>query len=164
MPPAWSIRTEPGGGAWAASSRGRQNGCGEWHGGQLKRGPTERKITIPKQISGYVADEPADLIDEIADHHDISRNRVLELLLREGVNNRHQRIKIEHINIKVERGLREIAVDTDGEFGEEIEAQSEKIGNMPLPEGTTGVDLVTPHPYFGGDGWYHDPEDHPYNQ
>ncbi|MFC6751924.1 hypothetical protein [Halorubrum tibetense] len=119
---------------------------------------------MPTKISGYVADELADLIDEIADYHDIPKTRAHELLLREGVNNRHQRIKMEQINIKVERVLREIDVNTDGEFGEEIEAQSEKIGNMPLPEGTTGVDLVTPHPYFGGDGWYHDPEDHPYNQ
>jgi len=41
---------------------------------------------------------------------------------------------------------------------------SKKIGVMPLTEGTTGVDLVTLHPYFGEDGWYHDSEDHPSNE
>ncbi|MGQ3330455.1 hypothetical protein [Halorubrum sp. FL23] len=119
---------------------------------------------MPTHITGYVADELAELIDDIAEHHSISRNRTIELLLREGMNNRHQRIKMEQINIKVERMLRELGINSDGEFGEEIAEQSKKIGNMPLPEGTTGVDLVTPHPYFGGDGWYHDPKDHPYNE
>ena len=119
---------------------------------------------MPTKISGYVADELADLIDEIADYHDIPKTRAHELLLREGVNNRHQRIKMEQINIKVERMLVEFGIDPDGEFSEEIKAQTEEIGNMPLPEGTTGVDLVTPHPYFGGDGWYHGSEDHPYNE
>ena len=114
---------------------------------------------MPTQISGYVADELADLIDEIADHHDIAKNRAIELLLREGVNNRYQRIKMEHLNIKMERMLMELAIDSDGELGEKLESRSKKIGNMPLPEGTTGVDLVTPHPYFGGDGWYYDDDE-----
>jgi len=114
---------------------------------------------MPTQISGYVADELADLIDEIADHHNIAKNRAIELLLREGVNNRYQRIKMEQIDIKMERLLSELGLNADGTFSEEVKEHSEKIGNMPLPEGTTGVDLVTPHPYFGGDGWYHDLDD-----
>ncbi|WP_123623340.1 hypothetical protein [Halorubrum sp. CSM-61] len=119
---------------------------------------------MPTKISGYVADELADLIDEIADYHDIPKTRAHELLLREGVNNRHQRIKMEQINIKLERMLREFGINSNMEFSREIAEQSKKIGNMPLPEGTTGVDLVTPHPYFGGDGWYHDTKTHPYNE
>ena len=119
---------------------------------------------MPTHITAYIADELAELIEDIGEHHDIPRSRVLELLLREGVNNRHQRIKMEQIDIKLERMLREFGINSDGKFSEEIAEQSEKIGNMPLPEGTTGVDLVTPHPYFGDDGWYHDPEDHPYNE
>ncbi|CDK38238.1 hypothetical protein [Halorubrum sp. AJ67] len=111
---------------------------------------------MPTKISGYVADELADLIDKIAEHHDIPKTRAHELLLREGVNNRYQRIKMEQIDIKVERMLIELGLNTDGIFSDELEERSEEIGNMPLPEGTTGVDLVTPHPYFGDDGWYHD--------
>ncbi|WP_256418075.1 hypothetical protein [Halorubrum laminariae] len=107
-------------------------------------------------VTCHVSDELAELIDDIADHHEISRSLTLKLLLREGVNNRHQRIKMEQLNIKMERMLMELAIDADGEFGEMLEERSEEIGNMPLPEGTTGVDLVTPHPYFGDDGWYHD--------
>ena len=114
---------------------------------------------MPTKISGYVADELADLIDEIAEHHDIPKTRAHELLLREGVNNRYQRIKMEQIDIKMERMLIEFGLNADGTFGEEVKEHSEKIGNMPLPEGTTGVDLVTPHPYFGGGGWYHDQDD-----
>ena len=60
---------------------------------------------MPTQISGYVADELADLIDKIADHHNIAKNRAIELLLREGVNNRYQRIKMEQISTKVDRML-----------------------------------------------------------
>ncbi|WP_283402545.1 hypothetical protein [Halorubrum sp. DM2] len=114
---------------------------------------------MPTNISCYVSDELAELIDDIADHHEISRSMAVKLLLREGINNRHQRIKMEQIDIKMERMLVELGINSDGKFGDEIEAQSKKVGNMPLPEGTTGVDLVTPHPYFGGNGWYHDDED-----
>jgi hypothetical protein len=113
---------------------------------------------MPTHISGYIADELADLIDEMADHHDVPRSRVLELLLREGVNNRHQRIRMEQIDIKVERLLVDLGVNPDGVLREEVRERSEEVGNMPLPEGTTGVDLVTPHPYFGGDGWYYEDE------
>jgi len=111
---------------------------------------SERKITMPTHITGYVADELADLIDEMSEYHDIPRSRVLKLLLREGVNNRYQRIKMEQIDIKHERMLIELALDLDGTFGKEVKEHSKQIGNMPLPEGTTGVDLVTPHPCFGG--------------
>ncbi|MDB9234942.1 hypothetical protein [Halorubrum ezzemoulense] len=114
---------------------------------------------MPTHISGYIADELADLIDEMADHHDISRNRVIELLLREGVNNRHQRIRMEQMDLKVQKMLVGLGVEQDGKFQEELAELSEEVGNMPLPEGTTGVDLVTPHPYFGGGGWYYGDED-----
>jgi len=60
--------------------------------------------------------------------------------------------------------LVEFGIYSDGEFSEEVEEHSEQIEDMPLPEGTTGVDLVTPYPYFVGGGWYYDQEDHPYNQ
>jgi hypothetical protein len=114
---------------------------------------------MPTKISGYIADELADLIDEMADHHDVPRSRVLELLLREGVNNRHQRIRMEQIDIKIERLLVDLGVNPNGGLREEVRERSEEVGNMPLPGGTTGVDLVTPHPYFGGDGWYYGDED-----
>ena len=114
---------------------------------------------MPTNISCYVSDELAELIDDIADHHGISRSMAVKLLLREGVNNRYQRIKMEQIDVKLERMLVEFGLNTDGTFSEEVKEHSEQIGNMPLPEGTTGVDLVTPHPYFGGNGWYHDDED-----
>jgi len=55
-------------------------------------------------------------------------------------------------------------INSGDEFSEEVKEHFEQIGNMALPEGTTGVDLVTSHSYLGGNGWYYDQEDHPYNQ
>jgi len=52
------------------------------------------------KISGYIDDDLHNLMEEIAEYHDIPMTRVSELLLREGVNAREQRVKLEQLDVK----------------------------------------------------------------
>lgn len=100
-----------------------------------------------QNISGYVDDDLAELIEDIAEHHDIPRNRVHEILLREGVQAREMRLRMVQLEAKLDLILESFAEEENAK--DAIDEQIGKAMALPIPEGTTGVDLADePYPAF----------------
>ena len=100
-----------------------------------------------ERVSGTVNDELYSLLEEIGDYHDIPMSRVIELLLREGVNAREQRCKLEQLDAKLDVMINRFGVDIDDEISE----RKKQVSGYPLVDGTTGADIDTknePHPFF----------------
>lgn len=99
------------------------------------------------KISGYVDDELAGLLEDIADHHDIPKTRALELLLREGVQAREHRLRLVQLEAKLDLLLESFAEEENAKTA--VEDQVSEAMQTAVPQGTTGVDLVEePHPAF----------------
>jgi hypothetical protein len=100
-----------------------------------------------QKISGYVDDELAELISAMADHHNVPEARIVELLLREGVHSRDIRLRILQVEAKLD-----LIVDGFAEEENAKELMREQVPTalgLPLPDGTTGIDLVDePFPAF----------------
>lgn len=102
---------------------------------------------MSEKISGYVDDELNSLIDAMAEHHDISRSRVIELLLREGVNARETRLRLVQMEAKLDLMVESFAEQDSAK--ERIQEQMAEAIDTPTPDGTTGTDLVDePLPAF----------------
>ena len=100
-----------------------------------------------QKLSGYIDDELYDLIEALAEHHDIPKSRAHELLLREGVQARNHRLRLVQLEAKLDLIIDAFAEEENAK--ENIKQQMQDAMQLPIPDGTTGVDLVDePFPAF----------------
>lgn len=104
-----------------------------------------------QKISGYVEDELGDLISAMAEFHNVPEARIVELLLREGAHSRDLRLRILQVETKLDLILDSFAEEENAK--ELMREQVPAALGVPLPDGTTGVDLVDePFPAFQSTG------------
>lgn len=102
---------------------------------------------MPERISTYLEDETVEIVEELADHHDISRSAGLKLLVREGLGQRSLRYQYELLDAKLNRALSELGIHN---ISEEIaENRYEFALNNSIPESNLDAELEDlPHPEF----------------
>lgn len=112
---------------------------------------TAMKESITAKIDGNL-----DLIIEaVAEHHDISKSRTIELLLREGVNAREMRYRLEQMDAKIDILIESLGGEPIAR--EAVEERFETVTERGLPEAVAGVDLANePLPFFRSTGDYPD--------
>ena len=104
-----------------------------------------------QQIGSYIDDDLYQLIEAIAEYHDIPTSRVVELLLREGVQARNLRYRFEQLDAKLDVFIESLGGEHAAE--ETVEQRLKKVGERGLPAGVTGVDLADkPLPIFQAGG------------
>lgn len=100
-----------------------------------------------ENISSHVDEELNQLIESVAEYHNIPKSRAIELLLREGAHAWEMRLRFEQLDAKLDVLLNNLGGGADAT--EEVTERLETVMDRGLPGGTTGVDLADqPHPYF----------------
>jgi hypothetical protein len=102
---------------------------------------------MPERVSTYLEEDTLALIREIADHHDISRSKAVQLLVREGISNRSLRYQYELLDAKMDRILLELGIDNiDDEIAQD---RYEFALKNTTPESTLDTEFAdTPQPEF----------------
>jgi hypothetical protein len=104
-----------------------------------------------ERISSYVGEDLVDTIVAVAEHHDISTSKAIELLLREGVQAREMRYRYEQLDAKLDVLIESLGGEPVA--AEAVEERFERVARRGLPGGVTGVDLAdSPTPYFQAAG------------
>lgn len=97
-------------------------------------------------------------IEAVAEYHDISKSRTIELLLREGVQARELRYRFEQMDAKLD--LLVESLGGDYVLGETVEDRFETVSKRELPADIVGVELANkPFPYFRSASDYPDRSD-----
>jgi len=100
---------------------------------------------MAEKISGAVSDRLYILMQEMAEYHNIPFSRVLELLLREGVQARSTRVRLEQMDAKLDTLIAKFGVDVE----DDVDNRTKSVSGYPLTEGTMGADVLgKPHPFF----------------
>jgi len=104
-----------------------------------------------ERISSYVGKDLVTTIVAVAEHHDISNSKAVELLLREGVQAREMRYRYEQLDAKMDVLIESLGGEPVA--AEAVEERFEQVAERGLPAGVTGVDLIdSPTPYFQAAG------------
>lgn len=102
---------------------------------------------MTERISSYVSEQTGTLIEDLADHHDISESRAIQLLIREGIIAREHRLRLERLDAKLDIILELVGGNEQTE--ERISERLEAVTDYPFPDSTFDADLAdTPHPLF----------------
>ncbi|MGQ4557387.1 hypothetical protein [Halobellus sp. GM3] len=97
-----------------------------------------------KRISGYVSEELGKQIEEMADHHDVPRNRIVEMLLQQGMSNWDARVRILQLEAKLDLLVEGFAEEENAKIKMQ-EAMDDAL-ELPLPDGAV-IDDVAGEPY-----------------
>jgi hypothetical protein len=104
-----------------------------------------------ERIGAYVGEELVSTIEAVAEHHDISNSKAIELLLVEGVQAREMRYRYEQLDAKLDVLIESLGGEPVA--AEAVEERFEQVAERGLPGGVTGVDLTdSPAPYFQSAG------------
>jgi len=110
------------------------------------------------RIGAMVDEDLNSILEAMANHHDIPKSRVIELLLREGVQAREMRYRFEQLDAKLDHLLENLGTSTT--VANTVEDRFETISERPMPAGVSGVELAdSPLPYFQSAGGYPDRSD-----
>lgn len=96
------------------------------------------------RISGYVSDELGEQIEAMAEHHDVPRNRIVEMLLKQGMSNWDARVRILQLEAKLDLMVESFAEEENAK--ERMEEVMEEALELPLPDGAV-LDDVEGEPY-----------------
>ncbi|KZX46235.1 MULTISPECIES: hypothetical protein [unclassified Haloarcula] len=97
-----------------------------------------------KRISGYVSDELGSQIEAIADHHNVARNRVVEMLLQQGMSNWDTRVRILQLEAKLDLIVDNFAEEENAK--DRMQEQMSEALELPLPDGAV-IDDIAEEPY-----------------
>jgi hypothetical protein len=97
-----------------------------------------------KRISGYVSDELGEQIEAIAEHHDVPRNRIVEMLLQQGMSNWDARVRILQLEAKLDLIVDSFAEEENAK--ERMREQMDEALELPLPDGAV-IDDISGEPY-----------------
>lgn len=97
-----------------------------------------------KRISGYVSDELGEQIEAIAEHHNVPRNRIVEMLLQQGMSNWDARVRILQLEAKLDLIVDSFAEEENAK--ERMQAQMDEALELPLPDGAV-IDDIADEPY-----------------
>lgn len=97
-----------------------------------------------KRISGYVSDELGEQIEAIAEHHDVPRNRIVEMLLQQGMSNWDARVRILQLEAKLDLIVDSFAEEENAK--ERMREQMDEALELPLPDGAV-IDDIADEPY-----------------
>jgi hypothetical protein len=100
-----------------------------------------------ESLTTYVEEDTADLIRDIANHHDIPQSTALRLVIREGISQRSRRYQNELIDAKLNHLLSELGIDNiDAEVAQK---RREFVLENEAPDATIDEELAdTPHDIF----------------
>ncbi|MFD1635324.1 hypothetical protein ACOZ4L_16525 (plasmid) [Haloplanus ruber] len=106
-------------------------------------------------ITSRVDSDVAATIESVAEYHDISESRAVELLLREGLHARAQRYRMEQLDAKMDILIESLGGEPVAR--EAVKERFEQVTDRGLPEATFAVDLEEqPHPFFQSTGDFTD--------
>ncbi|WP_420191959.1 hypothetical protein [Haloplanus salinarum] len=106
-------------------------------------------------ITSRVDSDLAARIESVAEYHDISESRAVELLLREAMNARSLRYRMEQLDAKMDIMIESLGGEPVAR--EAVSERFETVTKRGLPEAASGVDLAEqPHPFFQSTGDYTD--------
>ncbi|MCD2200904.1 hypothetical protein LPA44_13510 [Halobacterium sp. KA-4] len=111
-----------------------------------------------EQISSSVDEGLNETIEGVAEYHDISKSRAIELLLQEGVRAREMRYRFEQLDAKLDLLIESLGGEPVAP--EAVNERFEAVSERGLPGGLSGVDLAdNPFPYFQSTGNFPDRSD-----
>lgn len=104
-----------------------------------------------QKVSGYVDDETAEYIDAIAEHYGLAKTKVMALLIREGIQARTHRIRLEQLNAKLDVLMEGYAAEDEAR--EAIRDQWQSAADVDLPGSVFASGSVKePFPAFQSPG------------
>jgi antitoxin component of RelBE/YafQ-DinJ toxin-antitoxin module len=110
---------------------------------------------MKESISARVDNDLAAIIESVAAYHDIPKSRAIELLLREALNSRALRYRMEQLDAKMDIMIESLGGEPVAR--EAVSERFETVSKRGLPEAASGVDLAEqPHPFFRSTGDYTD--------
>lgn len=108
-----------------------------------------------ERISSYVDVDLVETIEAVAEHHDISSSKAIELLLVEGTRAREMRYRYEQLDAKLDLLIESLGGEPVA--AEAVEERFEKVAQRRLPGGVSGVELAdSPAPIFQSAGPFPD--------
>jgi hypothetical protein len=104
-----------------------------------------------ERISSYVDGSLLNTIEAVAEHHDISNSKAIEVLLVEGVRAREMRYRYEQLDAKLDVLIESLGGEPVA--AEAVEERFKRVAERGLPGGLGDVDLTdSPTPYFQSAG------------
>jgi hypothetical protein len=104
-----------------------------------------------ERIGAMVDEDLNEILEAVAEYHDIPKSRAVELLLREGVQAREMRYRFEQLDAKLDVLIENLGGEPFA--ADAVEERFAAVSERGLPGGVSGVDLTDrPFPYFQSAG------------